>query len=145
MELALRIVVQQPVPGQTYCLRRGLKERVAAVRAADQDLAFELTVRVGDNRPDGGPNLLGPFTQGPPAVRFVYINSGTAAGDPFSCYTRAAKVPLTGITWELVRAVADAPGSVLEARIHGRARDGGPACASIPLLDGGWKLVPADQ
>jgi hypothetical protein len=33
------------------------------------------------------------------------------------------------------------PGAVIEARIAGTAKDGGPACATVGLLDGGWRVV----
>jgi len=45
----------------------------------------------------------GPFVQGRPGSRFVYVNSGTYAGDQKSCWSRRAKVPLTGIAASLAR------------------------------------------
>jgi hypothetical protein len=51
-------------------------------------------------------------------------------------------VPLSGITATAVAAVTAAPGSVLEARIAGRGRDGSPACASVRLLGEGWRVQP---
>ena len=63
-------------------------------------MTFELEVRVG-TRSDGQPNFLGPFAQGPPADRFVYINSGTLAGQAESEWTRRAKVPLMRDGWRL--------------------------------------------
>jgi hypothetical protein len=45
-------------------------------------------------------------------------------------------VPLSDITEKLIRS-----GRRLEARFNGTARDGGPACATVPLLDGGWRTV----
>jgi len=50
-------------------------------------------------------------------------------------------VPLGGITSDLI-AAALAGDVALEARIEGTARDGGPACATVPLLGDGWRLVP---
>jgi hypothetical protein len=35
------------------------------------------------------------------------------------------------------------PGAVVVAEIDGRARDGGPAAATVPLLGAGWRLVAA--
>jgi len=51
-------------------------------------------------------------------------------------WQRRAKVPLDGITWSMIK-----KGSVIEARISGTARDGGPACATVPLLGGGWRIA----
>jgi hypothetical protein len=101
-------------------------------------MTFEFEVRLG-RRPDGTPNFLGPFAQGPPDARFVYINAGTLAGQPGSRWTRRAKVPLTDITWTLIER-AQAAGSPIEAAIAGRAGDGGPVCATVPLARG-WRLV----
>jgi hypothetical protein len=125
----------------TFCLQQGLSELVSAVRSDGDDLSFDLGVRVGDPLPDGRPNFLGPFTQGPRKARFVYVNSGARAGKADSGWDRRAKVPLSGISWELIEEALATPGAVLEARIPGTSRDGGPVCASIPLLDGGWKVV----
>ena len=83
-----------------------------------------------------------PFSQGPPSGRFVYVNSGTLAGQKGSCWSRRAKVPLTGITWDDLDAVRCGPVRVLEASIHGTGRDGGPACASVPLA-AQWRARPA--
>jgi hypothetical protein len=142
-ELPLRITLIHPPGDVVFCLQRGKEEIVSPVRATGGDLSFELSVRVRDGRADGLPNFLGPFTQGPPAGRFVYVNSGTSAGEADSCWTRRAKVPLSGITWPLIDAVLAAPDAVLEARIVGVAGDGGPACATVPLLEDGWHIAKA--
>jgi hypothetical protein len=71
----------------------------------------------------------------------VYITSGTLAGQADSCWTRKAKVHLSGITWKLIEQVLSTPDSTLEARIAGMAGDGGPACATVPLLENGWRIL----
>jgi Family of unknown function (DUF5990) len=131
-ELAMRITVLDPPPGVTFCVQRGKTDLVPPTRVSDGHVSFDFTLR---------PNLRGPFAQGPPAGRFVYVNSGTLAGQADSCWTRRAKVPLSGITWELIEQTLSAPNAVLEARIQGTAKDGGPACATVPLVDGGWRVV----
>ena len=88
---------------------------------------FELTADLSDTVP----NFLGPFSQGPKSARFVYINSGTAAGQIDSCWSRRAKVPLMEITTGEVKSVLKKPGSRIEARLNGVGRDGGPVCASV--------------
>ena len=105
-------------------------------------MTFEFEVRVG-TRSGGQPNFLGPFVQGPPAGRFVYINSGTLAGQTDSPWTRRAKVPLTSITRALIERARMA-GTILEVEIDGAGRDGGPACATVPLMSGGWRVVDGD-
>ena len=86
-------------------------------------------------------SFLGPFTQGPPASRFVYVNSGTLAGESGTPWTRRAKIPLAGITTAMMRKALAAPGVRIEARIEGTARDGGPACATCRPIGGGWSVV----
>ena len=75
-------------------------------------------------------------------ARFSYLAAGRRAGDTTSCWDRRAKVALAGITPAVLAAWRATPGAVLEARIAGTARDGGPACATVPLLGGGWQVGP---
>lgn len=143
-ELALRIVVERPLAGVAYRVQRGRDALLEPRREPADALVFDFTVRAGAPRADGGPNFLGPYAQGRPDDRFVYVNTGTYAGEPGARWSRRAKVRLGGIGAELVEAALASPGAVLQARIEGIGRDGGPACASVGLLDGGWTLVPAE-
>jgi hypothetical protein len=143
-EIPLRITLVHPPRDVVFCLQRGKTEIVSPVPATGDDLSFDFTLRVRDGRPDGLPNFLGPFAQGPPAGRFVYVNSGTSAGEAGSCWTRRAKVPLAGISWPMIEEMMAAPDTVLEARIAGTARDGGPACATVPLLEGEWRIAKTE-
>ena len=141
--VALRLIVAHPPAGVTWRMQRGRDALVAPVRETPAEIAFALTLRVADG-PDGAPTLRGPEAQGPPASRFVYLNSGTYALQADTPWSRRAKVPLTGIPPALLARARGTPGAVLEARIAGTARDGGPACASVKLLDAGWRLVTDD-
>ena len=134
--ITLRIIVENPPV--RFKVQRGKDELLEAISATAKQLVFEFSVRVRDDRPDGTPNFLGPFAQGPAGGRFVYVNSGTMTGESGSPWTRRAKIPLGGITWSLIRKAA---GSVIEGRIEGTACDGGPACATVPLLGGGWRIA----
>jgi len=140
-ELPLRITVQNPPPGVTFAVQKGRAGLLPPASQTADALVFDLVVRVGEGAA-GRPNFLGEFAQGTPADRFVYVNSGARAGQAGSQWTRRAKVKLGTITRELVDA-ALAAGAVLEARIEGTDRRGGPACATVPLLDGGWTLEGA--
>lgn len=42
---------------------------------------------------------------------------------------------------EQVAAVLKYPQAVLAGRIEGTNADGGPACATVSLLDGGWYIL----
>jgi hypothetical protein len=138
-DIPIRVRVVNPPSGVRFRVRRGRSDLDDPARVTDGEISFDLTVRVGDTRQDGLPNFLGPYAQGPPGGRFLYVNSGTLAGQTDSCWTRRAKVPFRDITWEMVEEVLSGEDMVLEARIAG---DGGPACATVPLLDGGWRVAP---
>lgn len=140
-QILLRVVVIDPPPGVVFALQRGRDDLVAPVHASAASIVFEfpVSVAVAASRP---PRLAGEFAQGPPGGRFVYINSGTMAGQADSCWTRRAKVPLAGISRELLHSARTQAGQVLEARISGTADDGGPACATVPLLSGWTATAP---
>lgn len=137
-EITLRVTVVDPPPDVLFALQRQRSELHQPTRSKGEPISFDFTIRARST--ESGLNLLGPFTQGPPADRFVYVNSGTYAGDAGSCWSRRAKVPLTGITQALVRRLDRASGSLLEARIPGVAKDGGPVCARVVLLNDGWRV-----
>lgn len=134
VELLLRVVVTSPPPGVLFCVQGKPGEFLSAVRSTGSDLRFDVSVRAIPSDP---PRLLGTVVQGPPAARFLYISSGTLAGDVDTPCTRRAKVPLGGISQALI--AERAAGLRLTATIAGRARDGGPACASVKLLGAGWR------
>ncbi|MGH9341981.1 MAG: DUF5990 family protein [Acidobacteriota bacterium] len=135
-EVPLRLTVVNPPTDVVFALQRGRSQLYQPTRSSGTSLSFDFTVRVCST--GTSLTLLGPFAQGTPASRFVYVNSGTYAGDAASCWSRRAKVPLTGITPQLIRRLEQAPGSLLEGCIAGTAKDGGPACASVSLLGQGW-------
>ena len=138
-EVAMRIVVVDPPPDVAFALQRGRAELVAATRSTGSPLAFTFSVRARMGGPKPGVNLLGPFAQGTPDKRFVYVNSGTFAGDATSCWSRRAKVSLAGVTGTRASRGARSD-ACLEATIPGRAGDGGPSCATVPLLRG-WEVA----
>ena len=141
-DLLLRVTVLRPPPEVVFQMQRGRKELLPPTSFTDRAISFDVVLRVRGALPDGRPNILGPFAQGPPMGRFLYVNSGVRAGQKNSCWDRRAKIPLAGITWPLVREANAAPGASLEALIEGTAPDGGPACATVQLLEGGWRVVP---
>jgi len=141
-EIPIRIIVVDPQPGVVIKVQRGrdgLLPPTPEPGAGAGTLKFDFSIRLGD-APGGGPRFLGEFVQGPPTARFVYVNSGARAGQAGTCWDRRAKVSLMSIGQATVAEVLRRPGFVLEARISGRARDGGPMCASVPLLGEGWTV-----
>lgn len=138
-ELALRVVVLRPPPGVAMRMQHGPHGLLEPSSASAERLVFDLSVRVAGARADGGPNLLGPFAHGPRDDRFLYVNSGTAAGQAGSRWTRRAKLKLGGITRELAEAALGAPDAVLQTEFEGMGRDGGPTCATVKEIE--WRLV----
>lgn len=136
-EVAIRIIVEDPPPAVHLAVQRGKDGLLDPKTSSQKRVIFEFSIRARNDRPDG-PNFLGPFAQGPAGARFVYVNSGKMAAEPASPWTRRAKIPLTTITWALIRKAVRG-GEFIEGRIAGTARDGGPACATVPLL-GQWQL-----
>jgi hypothetical protein len=77
---------------------------------------------------------------GSPGERFVYIDIGTYAGQTDTSWSRRLKIPLSGITWDVIDKLSDHSRPILEACVSGTAKDGGPNCGTAKLLDG-WKLT----
>jgi hypothetical protein len=139
-EVRCRIVLETPPAGVDYGLQKGHGSAFEAVqiqRSDGRDLQFEFSAQP---RASGSPaDFRGPFIQGPAGERFVYIDIGTFAGQTGTPWSRRLKIPLTGITRDMVRRASAAGGAVLEARIRGTGRDGSPACASVKDF-AGWKV-----
>jgi hypothetical protein len=138
--LRLRVTVIDPPAGIRFRMQRGRAALHDPSTATQRAISFDFSVRLGKPLANGEPNFLGEFTQGPPADRFVYVNSGALAGDEHAQWQRRAKVKLRGIGSELLQQALNR-GGVLEAEIAGTARDGGAACATVTILRGGWRLV----
>jgi hypothetical protein len=139
-EISLRVVVESPPAGVYFGLQKGggsNYETVQTVESKSADLRFEFEVRVREGK-DGHPNFLGPFVHGPTHERFVYLDIGTCAGQTNTPWSRRLKIPLRGITWELIAQAAKSSSAALEARVAGTGKDGGPNCATVKPF-AGWK------
>jgi hypothetical protein len=130
-ELALRITVRRPPHGVEFAMQRGSAELIAPSARAPDALVFDFTVRVDGVTSSGAPRLLGPFTQGPPTARFVYVNAGRRAGQADTPWDPRAKVPLVGITASMIETAARSPGGRIETDFAGTGTDGGPTCATV--------------
>lgn len=134
----VRVKVVEPPRGVSFSLQEGEKGLVPPSATEGNNLLFDFTLKVADLHTIPV-RFTGPFAQGPASGRFVYICSGSRAGQIGSCWSRRAKVPLSSLTEEMV-ARAMVEGKILEGDIQGVAKDGGPTCASVKLLNG-WHLV----
>ena len=120
--IRLRIVLERPPSGVDFGLQKGKGAKYEIEqkqRSNGGDLTFEFDVL---------PGLRGPFVQGPPAVRFVYIGIGSYAGQTDSAWSRRLKVPLDGLD--------PAATGLFETRVPGTGRDGGPNCATVKPFSG---------
>jgi hypothetical protein len=140
-DLTFRVVLETPPVGVDYGVQigRGAEyETTQKQRSKGTDLRFEFAVGIRASKP-AAPDFRGPVVQGPPGQRFVYIDIGTYAGQTGAPWSRRLKIPLIGITWDVIDRVS-ATQMVLETRVPGTARDGGPTCATVKPF-GGWKLA----
>jgi hypothetical protein len=141
-DVRLRIVLVAPPAGVDFGIQEGKGSDYNTIqlqRSQGADLRFKFSVSVRDNRDDGLPNFLGPLAQGPTTGRFIYIDVGKYAGQIDSCWERRIKVPLSGITWEMIEKSCIDSNLALEARLPGTGKDGGPNCATVKPTEG-WKL-----
>lgn len=135
-KVPIRIIVENPLPGVAMMVQRGRDELLAPAAANQKELRFEFEIDVDVS--DSGLNFLGKYAQGPKNVRFIYVNSGTYAGEHHSCWGRRAKLSLMIITREQVEKVIGFGSLLLETTIPGVGRDGGPTCASVKGIE--WKV-----
>ena len=140
MPVTLRLRIVRPPPGVRWAVQLGRDALLPPSHIAHDELVFEVPLTLGPNL-RGTVQLRGAAIQGPPAARFVYVNSGKRAAEPWSCWDRRAKVSLATI--DIVALQKTTGPAVLDGAIHGTARDGGPACASVALIDGAWTFRSA--
>ena len=137
----LRILVVAPPPGVRFAVQRGRSELLEPAAEENGVIQFEFSLRVGSPLPDNAVNFVGEFAQGPPSDRFIYINSGTLAGQAGSSWTRRAKLKLASIPGQVVDAALSNAEAVIEARVRGAMADGGPICASVKAEAVEWSLL----
>jgi hypothetical protein len=138
-EVTLRVNVNKPLAGVVMRVQEGKDRLVPPCETSRDRISFEFPITV--DMSSAKPNFLGKFAQGPKDGRFVYVNSGSYAGQAGTKWNRRAKITLMKITAEQVRKVVETPGSKLEITIDGIGRDGGPVCASIPSALVDWQII----
>ncbi|MEP7145014.1 MAG: DUF5990 family protein [Ferruginibacter sp.] len=140
-ELRLRIILENPTVGVDFGLQKGSGNKYETVQkqlSIGKNLFFEFNARVklADNK---SPVFLGSFVQGTPIDRFVYIDIGTYAGQKYSKWGRRLKIPLSGITPDMIQQSFSNPNLVIETSVSGTGKDGGPNCGTVKPFSG-WKL-----
>jgi len=140
MELKLHIILLNPPPGVDFGLQKGSGNNYQTVeiqRSGSQDMHFRLAITLkGDKQKSPQPDFSGPFVQGPVSERSIYFDIGTLAGQTLSPWTRRLKIPLRGITWEMIDRIVADPKLFLETSVPGTAKDGGPNCATVKPFEG---------
>src|SRR4051794_11796338 len=132
--ITLRLIIENPVPGVTYSLQDRKNAPVQPVVATEAPLSFEVPVKFAS-----GSRFVGEFVRREgPERRFVYIAIGAQAGDHASPWSRRIKVDIHELPTDLLNEAL--AGKVLECRLPGRDKQGGPSCATLRPLDG-WQVA----
>jgi hypothetical protein len=137
VEIPFTVVVKDPLPGVAMQVQRGKNELLPPRSSSQDSLVFNFEISV-DLSADA-PNFLGKYSQGPKQDRFVYVNSGTYAGQKETCWARRAKLSLMSISREQVEEALSSPKARIEATMSGTGSDGGPTCATVKNLV--WTVV----
>ena len=141
-EVSFRILLEKPSAGVDFGLQKGSGnnyETILKQRSKGQDLFFEFKARVKANK-ENIPTFTGPFIQGSSSDKFVYIDIGTYAGQHGSTWSRRLKIPLSGITWDLIRQLPATSKYILETKVAGTGKDGSPSCGTAKPFNG-WQVL----
>lgn len=140
-ELPIRIILERPPTDVDFGVQKGRGnnyETIQKQRSNNNDLCFEFKISVKE-RKTLLPDFSGPFVQGPIAQRFIYIDIGTYAGQINSVWGRRLKIPLSGISSETIKLLLTDSSLILETKVPGTGKDGGPNCATVKPFPG-WHL-----
>lgn len=139
--LPIRLILIDAPAKIDYGIQRGRGanyETILVQQRKRGDVTFDFSITVSDNG-KSAPNFGGDFVQGTPARRFIYIDVGTYAGQKNTPWSRRMIVLLNDITRAQINRALK-PGHRLSATIQGTGKDGGPSCATVPVM-GGWKVI----
>ncbi len=140
-ELTLKIVLESPPAGVDFGIQKGngnKYETIQKQRSKNKDLEFEFTIIIKPNK-DSSPNFLGVLVQGIPTERFIYVDIGTCAGQTDAAWSRRLKIPLKGITSEMLKKISVDSNIILETKVPGTGKDMGPTCGTVKPFSG-WHL-----
>lgn len=117
------------------------KDGHEAGSVAGSDALAWITVVTLKTGAEGRPDFAGPAVHGKRGERFFYLSWSSDRFGHREMFRRI-KVHLRDLTAAQI-AKAVKTDATLVARVHAVAKDGGPACASVPLLGGGWFVEPS--
>ena len=143
-DLPIRIILKNPPTGVDFGVQKGKGnqyETIQKQRSNNNDLSFEFKISVNESQ-TSLPNFTGPYVQGPLNERFIYIDIGTYAGQIDSVWSRRLKIPLRDISSETIKLLLTDSSFILETKVPGTGKDGGPNCATVRPFSG-WHLIPS--
>jgi len=141
-----KIILEDPPPGVDFGIQKGSGNKYETIqlqRSTTGDLHFEFTITLRSNT-GNTPDFSGPIVQGPPNGRFIYVDIGTYAGVAGAAWSRRLKIPLTGITTQMVKSLLSGTNIRLTRKVPGTGKDGGPNCATVKPFPG-WHLSGPDS
>jgi hypothetical protein len=115
--------------------RRSKPGELLGVIGGDAPAATWTLDAVVTTAPDGAADLKGPYIQGPPGGRFIYLNWGMVDGSGEFTMFRRAKLWLNAVPPEVLSSAAEL--GALVGRLGLADAKGNPICASIrpPLIE----------
>jgi hypothetical protein len=121
--------------------RRGKRDELLDVVPGDAPGVTWTLDAVVKSAPDGRADFSGPYIQGPPGGRFIYLNWGTVDNPGEFQLFRRAKLWLDAVPPEVLRSAAER--GVLVGRLGLTDRKGHPLCAAVrpPLIE--WSAAGA--
>ena len=140
-DVPFRLIVHEPPSGVAFRVQVGTQELLPPTRQTGSTLEFDFALSLRSPTATEALRLGGPLVQGRPGKRFLYLNSGSYAGQSDSCWARRAKISLTSVDESMVEHARRIPGSCITGELAGTGSDGGPICASVRLKGHGWTLV----
>jgi hypothetical protein len=137
-QLLLRIILEKPPAGIDFALQSGSGNNYQTVQnqvSGEDDMVFNFSVKLKQDS-SAQFDFAGPFVQGNKGERFIYIGIGTYAGNAGSAWGRRLKVPLRDIAPGAIEKVLNDNKLVLQTRVPGADKHGGPNCATVKPFDG---------
>lgn len=141
-DLSIKVILESPPTGVDFGIQKGSGNKYETIlkqRSSKNDLCFEFKISVKESKTSLY-NFAGPYVQGPSSERFIYIDIGTSAGQINSIWTRRLKIPLRDISSETIKQMLANSSLVLETKVPGTGKDGGPNCATVKPFSG-WHLT----
>ena len=143
-EIAFEFICQD-MPGALFeqwsVVRLGIqhgKTVIDDVPGDEEGAVFRFTLRVAPNKKTGQPNFLGPYAQGRPEQRFVYLCWGERREDEWEGFRRA-KIHLKHLTWDHIER-AHQTQTPIRVAISMTDDKGGPLCASVREEKIAWQI-----